>query len=353
MKYLKPPKVTMGRKIASGLSIPVCAGLLAIAGMLVGASPAFAGDPLVESVVTPLPPIVTYSRPTAEPPLLTYAAYEVTVTNNSKNVLNNVRLQGTTSVTGIGVTAIARFDSSVGLACLPVEPLRTTINCTIGQLRSEGGSASFVVIFEAPAVGEGIKFNWDAYYSEGSNDSGAHLDQNTGEAFTSLGTPIDTYVSSYVLPNGTVYTGGTGIATPLDPWTTTVTVSSTAKAEITESKVSVSCSPNPEYCLVSALNIPGTFTSMLITLRRDATTIVKGAKIANVVVYYDPNLSGTSLGIPIIPCNFVGLTPSIPSGEHRCIVGRTEYTKKTAPTPEYEGDWEIRILADSNGRNAW
>ncbi|WP_410959735.1 hypothetical protein, partial [Salmonella sp. SAL4356] len=63
---------------------PVAAALL-----LIGAAPeTMASDPNVSSVVNAVPTIVTYSRPLDSPPFVTYAAYEVTIVNNSTNTLN-------------------------------------------------------------------------------------------------------------------------------------------------------------------------------------------------------------------------------------------------------------------------
>jgi hypothetical protein len=337
----------ISRVIAAGartLRRRVVAGLAACAA-LVGSLPAQAGDPNVTTSVTALPAIVTYSRPADSPPFVTYAAYEVTVTNLSQNTLNNVRLDGVTTVAGS--TSTAPFDSAVGLSCATTNATQTAISCAIGQLRGGGGTTSFVVIFRSPPDGTRIDFAWQNFYSEGSNDNGAHVDTNTGTTSTVLGTPTATEVKTYVPPGGgSFYTGFTGVATAADPWTTNVTVPAAAKAEVVETQQPSICSPDLLTCEVSMVTIPGTFEHLIIWLRRDASTIRKGAKIANSAVYYsadgitfDPN--------PIPKCADVGGGPST---EHpRCIQSQTEFTKKTAPTPEYEGDWQWVILAIING----
>src|SRR5512134_2470624 len=153
------------------------------------ATSAIAADPMVVISVTAVPSIVTYSRPDESPPLVTYAAYEVGVVNNSTNTLNNVRLVGATSVAG-AASQSAPFVASVGLDCTTTDLAATTIECSIGQLRGGGGSSSFVVVFQAPTEGASVDFAWTVYYAEGSNDNGAHNDTNSGTTSTALGTPI-------------------------------------------------------------------------------------------------------------------------------------------------------------------
>jgi hypothetical protein len=306
-----------------------------------------AADPVVDTTVTPAPAVVTYSRLADSPPFVTYAAYQISITNNSTNALNNVRFEGVTSV--VGSTTVtpfsAPFVSAIGITCTtPVAP--TAISCSIGQLRGGGGSTSFIVIFQAPIGGAQIDLAWTNYYAEGSNDSGAHVDTNTGTAVTTLGTPVDTEVKTYVLPGGTFFTGLTGVATAADAWTTTVTVPAFAKAEVVESTLASTCSSDLLDCRTSALNIPGTFANLVITLRRDVSTIRKGAKIDNSQLYYAAD--GVNFDANPVPlCADVGGAPSL--AFPRCVQSRTEFTKKTAPTPDWEGDWQWVVWAFSNG----
>ena len=314
---------------------------------------AIAADPNVASKVTAVPNTVTYSRPNENPPLITFVAYEISIVNNSKNVLNKVRMVGSTSVAG-AETQTAPFVTSIGLSCAPTNASATEIECSIGQLRGGGGSSAFVLIFQAPTEGESVDFAWTHYYSEGSNDSGAHIDTNTGTTSTTLGTPIATELKTYVPPaGGTFFTGSTGVATSSDPWTTTVNVPSFAKAEVKETSSLSTCAPDLLSCETSELTIPGTFPKLIITLRRDASTIAKSAKISSARIYYD-NLQNNNSPIPypyeVLPCSNTTTYGTLPKPGIPCINKRTEYTKRTAPTPDWIGDWGFEIWAIDNGR---
>jgi hypothetical protein len=231
----------------------------------------------------------------------------------------------------------------------------TAIECSIGQLRGGGGSSSFVVIFQAPTEGASVDFAWTNYYSEGSNDNGAHTDTNSGTTSTTLGTPIATELKTYVPPTGgTFFTGSTGVATLSDTWTTTVNVPSSAKAEVIESTLPSTCAPNLLTCEVSTLTIPGIFPKLIIKLRRDASTIAKSAKISSARIHYsNPTTPDPRITYPyeLLPCTDTTWGP-LPQVGIPCLNKRTEYTKRTAPTPDWEGDWEFEIWALDNGKYA-
>jgi len=320
--------------------------LCAVALSLTAALPALAASPTVDITVVPIPSTVSYSRVS----LTTRAAYEVTVVNRSTNTINNVQLLGTTQV--VGASGSAPFTEAIGASCSGATT--SAVSCALGQLRGGGGAgstASFVLIFNAPAAGSSIQFNWTVAYGEGLGDStgASHVDTQAGQAVTALGTPTSTVVRSYVPSAGaTLFTGLTGIATLDDPWTTTVTVPAFAKAEVLEDLDAASCSPNYLICVRSTLTIPGTFNHLLIKLRRDVSTLAPKAKIENAVLRYTPG--GTTAPVDIVPC---GANESIPAGQKRCLLYRLVYTKKNSPTPDYVGDWEFGIKALENGRISW
>ena len=326
--------------------------LLFAAAMIGVSTSAIAADPNVASMVTAVPNTVTYSRPNENPPLITFVAYEISIVNNSKNVLNKVRMVGSTSVAG-AETQTAPFVTSIGLSCAPTNALATAIECSIGQLRGGGGSSTFVVIFQAPTEGASVDFAWTHFYSEGTNDSGAHTDTNTGTTSTTLGTPIATELKTYVPPaGGTFFTGSTGVATSSDPWTTTVNVPSFAKAEVKETSSLLTCAPNLLTCETSELKIPGIFPKLVVTLRRDVSTIAKGAKINSArITYTDPATPDPRIVYPyeLLPCADTTWGP-LPQVGIPCLNKRTEYTKRTAPTPDWIGDWGFEIWAIDNGR---
>jgi hypothetical protein len=335
------------------------------------ASSAFAGAGVLNTVVEPLSPNVTYSIPgaTSPPALVTYVGYSVSISNAGGNTINHIRFTGTTAVTD--GAEVAEFDSAEGATCETTNAAKTAISCTIGQL--SGGSAfpTFAVFFKAPAkVTNGVadaagsdvvSYSGLVYYGEGTGGPNSVPDnsiRNWSATAVTLGTANAVLVKSGVPKSGgTFYTGSGGAATAADPLTTIVKVpgrSTYTTAEVFESSIAQSCSPNPAYCLSTELTIPRQgldFAFLEITLRRDASTIVKGAKIANAELFYAPDGSPPGvLGVPILACNADG---TIPSGQRRCIFSRQEFTKKTAPTPAFEGDWEFVVRAFENGRFAW
>jgi hypothetical protein len=326
----------------------LCAvALLPLAGL------ALAADPNVVVSVTAAPPTVTFSRPFATPALPTYAAYTVTISNNGANTLNNVVFTGATAVALVnGPTASAPFFQAVGLACQTTSAGPTSIACPIGQLRSGGDSRSFTVLFSAPVQGnipaapDAVNFSWAFNYAEGPNDNpgSAHQDTQFGTAVTSLGTPTDSQVKSFVpASGGTIFTGLDGVATAADPWTTTVSIPSLAEATVVESLILQSCSADLLTCNASELTIPGTFAQLVITLRRDKTTIRPGAKIGNAEINYAHD--GINFA-PVQSCDVTGgPAPGVP-----CLASRKAYTKKNAPNADWIGDWEFIIFALDNGQ---
>lgn len=340
-------------------------------------APAFAADPLVDASVVAVPEVVTRSRPTASPPASYYAAYEVNIVNNSTNVLNNVRFVAYAAV--VGSSEAAEFlPDALSPKCVAVArpegaPANArAIECLLGQLRGGGGAAatsSFTVIFKTPSTGSEIKLIWQAFYAEGSNDNvgAGHGDgSDVGEITTALGTAEPTNIKTFVpTGGGKFFTGIDGIARAVvDPWTTLISVPTSARAEIQESINAASCAPDLLVCVATSLRIPGQFASLEIELRRDATTVKKGAKIADAKLYYQtevfniPTQTWEPVGSPveIKPCDGAG---NIPIGEKRCELTslRLEYSRKyvadNALSSEYIGDWRFVLRALENGRIAW
>lgn len=329
----------------------------ALALLLGGA--ALAGSPKVDVDVVAVPASVTYSLPTATPPLASRAAYQVKIKNESRHVLNHVRFVAATTVEG--AVATAAFVEASGLACETTNAEQTSINCPVGQLGS-GASASFVLVFDAPAAGTGIKLGWTAYYGEGQRDRqhASHGDTQYGQVVTALTAPDPSAVRSYVPSSGaTLYTGSTGVPTKSDPWTTSVTVPKAAVAEVVEDADPNSCSPDYTVCVRSTLTIPGSFDHLTITLRRDASTLRSCANIANAVLRYEPgayNAAGVFVpsGSPvdIVKCDL--LPGRMPNASYpRCVDSRIAFTKKNAPNPQLVGDWQFVLKALENGRISW
>jgi hypothetical protein len=194
--------------------------------------------------------------------------------------------------------------------------------------------------------------------------------------YTPLAAPDSSSVSTFVPAGGaTLFTGtGGGVATKADPWTTTVTIPTSAPgtpAQILETTSAVTCAPNLLTCNTSNLTIPGTFANMVITLRRDVSTIAKHADIASARVQYtNPgHPAGPSFHVQypleVPSCSDTTYAVSLPVSGIPCIASRTAYPskgdddderdKKKRPPPVvtpagFEGDWEFVIKAVDNGR---
>ena len=298
-------------------------------------------------------------------PLVTYVGYTVSGSNDGGNTINNLLFTGGTTVTDGAELAV--FDSAEGASCVTTNVAKTAISCTIGQLSAGNAFPTFAVFFKAPAKvvngvadaagADFINFSGKTFYADGSPTPGNSILDWTPTT-TLLGTSNPSVIKSTVpKAGGFFYTGEGGVATPTDPLTTTVKVPSRATyttAEVSESTIPVSCSPNPAFCFATELTIPGLdFAYLEITLRRDASTIVKGAKIEDAKLFYSSDPL-PALGTPIGPCNVDG---TIPDGDRRCIAGRTAYTKKYVTdnglSADFIGDWGFVVHAHENGRIAW
>jgi len=271
---------------------------IALAGTLVS-SDVFAGAGIVTTQVAPLSLNVTYSIPAttspAKPALVTYVGYAVNIRSDptNTNTINNVRFTATTSVTDS--TEKATFDSAEGATCVPTNPDGTSIECTIGQLRAGQTYPTFAVFFRAPEKAttaplvDEVAFSGITYYAEGTGGVDNSIPQNSTVSWSSLpvtlGTTNPTVVKSAVPKNGgTLFTGDGAVATSTDTWTTTVSVPPTAAyttADIAETVSPLTCAPDLLTCSTTTLKIPGSFAQLVITLRRDVSTIAKSAKISS------------------------------------------------------------------------
>ncbi len=333
------------------------------------ATSAFAGAGVITTVVTPLQANVTYSvaGETSPPALVTYVGFTVSIANGGGNTINNVRFTGTAPVTDTAETAA--FSSAEGATCTTTigQAGIEVIQCTIGQLRAGQSFPTFAVFFKAPvkitngtadsAGQDQVAFSGTTFYAEGTGgEPGSIPDNSTNEwvaGLVTLGTSNPTLVKSAVPKSGgTLFTGDGGVATVADKWTTSVKVPATASfttAEISEALgdgAYASCSADYLICVTSDLTIPGTFGYLEITLRRDASTIKSGAKIANAVLYYEDT-----------PGNFPQLADCQPGQPNatvkHCLASRLAYTKKNSPTPDYVGDWQFVVKGAVNGRVRW
>ena len=335
---------------------------------------AAASDPNINISVRPLPSAVTLSRTVGVGtlPLDAYAAYEVTVSNRAANSLNRSFFNATTSVAGATTTATIDSVIAVTPATSICTPTGTSLACNLGQLLP-GASSSFVVIVNSPTAGSRLDLNWVSGGDEGNSTTGNGCCNATGVASTTLvdalseNSTVKTSVRSFIkAAGGEFFTGATTIATPADPWTSRVVVPGAyslpfTTAELVESVNPASCAPDLLVCLFTSLRMPGQFAALEITLRRDASTIKRGAKIENAVLSYQTEVFNTATqqwdavgtATPIPAC--VG--GAVPSGQTRCILSRLAYTKKYVADNnlpvDFELDWEFVMRATENGRTSW
>lgn len=342
------------------------------AAMLLAGSPAFGGAGDITTTVIPIAPNVTYSRDASAtnktPALVTYVGYRVQISNVGGNTINNIRFTGTTSVTDSQEKAI--YSSAEGVSCT-TSTGGTSIDCNIGQLKAGEPFPEFAVFFVAPvkvvntvADGENqdfVSFSGTTFYAEGTGGVPQSTPTNSTLPWATVPVTLGTFnpesvKSAVPKGGGTLFTGDGAVATATDTWATAVVVPATTRfttAEILEATTPTTCAPDLLTCSTSTLTIPGSFANLIIYLRRDVTTIAKNAKISSARVYYsDPTTPAEGVTYPyeVLPCTNTTTYGSLPKPGVPCIKSRTEFTKRTAPTPEWEGDWQFEIWALDNGR---
>jgi hypothetical protein len=289
------------------------------------AAPAGAGT--ITTKVTPLFESVTYSIPATgnTPALATFVGYKVKMSNFSRNTINHVIFEGTTSVTD--PQEIAGFSSAEGATCNTVVPKESTpvngvtIQCNFGKFKS-GDSVTFTVFFAAPARDttsptdpDKVTFRGQAITAEGYH--GGKSPNNSRDPWVApdvlLERPDPTRVRTAVpKTGGTVFTGDPGVSTSDDPFSTNVTIPplpNFTTAEIIETAAENCGSNNFFNCFSTQLTIPGTFDYLTIVLREYASNIrnPKYANINNVIVkYLDPPAPGYIVGLCPSPTTPLG-----------------------------------------------
>ena len=358
------------------------------AALMAGSNGALAAN--ANFVVTVTPVAASVSSPASvslgRNGLTTYAAYRVSITNSSGNTNNGIRFTGSTVVSG---------DSTAGLDAGALAPYvetipktactgsGSTVQCDFSQMQA-GANNSFVLIFAAPALtaavqwaNAAINFNWSFDYSSGNSSgtpssilcNGVQIASPpcTGSALTGLITSSGdailagfvTYIPSF---GGTFFTGnGASVLPPtgtdlLPTAALKITVPTgqnltTALADLTV--VLGGLTGDTTTTNTGVIQVPnnqqlfGTYAT--IELRRDASTIANGAKIANATVLYSHDDGGTPTTLPNCPANGdpSSFIPPV------CLFSKTEFTKKTAPTPADVGDWLFVLHALENGVSRW
>lgn len=324
-----------------------------------------------------------------------YAAYAVTVTNATTNVINQVVLTGDTAVSGATPSQTADFVESIPSG-LCTATTATHIQCNLGQLN---GSTSFLVAFKSPPnidastlasvtydANAQIGFGWDLTYSmAASPGTPSSQVEQTGTAGTALvtttSTTINSQLTTYIPTTGGTFFTGTGTALSSDTQTTKIKVPGEGlkTAGIDERSTVGGITNDTLYTFTTTLTIPNTnkqgvsqlFASpVAIFLRRDSSTIRSFNKFDRVPIYYtsDPSepvyYDGSN---PLPSCYDTAYYPDPvnspgPSTQYPlCVDQRIGISKKTtSPLPDGTsitaddiGDWLFVIKALQNGKISW
>ncbi len=364
----------------------VGAGLMALSGGVSAANANFDVSVVPVGASASAPASVSVSRNG----LTTYAAYKVSITNTAGNTNNAIRFEAATIVSGdqtdntvnaLDAGAVAPYVEVIGTTACTGSG--SSVVCNFPQMKS-GANNSFVLIFSAPplaaanhwAAGAAINLGWSFDYASGNSSGtpssllcdGVQIPSPpcTGSEATALVTTVSdsilagfiTYIPSF---GGTFYTGSGSVLPPsgtnLRP-TAALKLTVPTGQQLTTAQVDVvvtaggltSATTTTNTATVQVPNNEELFTSYAtVELRRDASTIANGAKIASAVVSYShEDIAPTLNPLPNCPASGVP-TASAPV----CIYSRTEFTKKTAPTPDDIGDWLFVLRALENGVSRW
>ncbi|MES2098512.1 MAG: hypothetical protein V4569_01715 [Pseudomonadota bacterium] len=378
------------RAAASAGNLRKGVALLAASGLWACAGTAFAGNADVLVKVTALPDEVSISR-TGLP---TYAAYRVVIESKTTNVINGVQFSGETndgvgatppSPNPVGLYKESSFVTPSTVTCGPLTPIDNKFSCDIGQLAG-GAKVSFVVVFDTPTTVSPMQLDWKLKYSNGSTSStttpsSLYCSLDGGDTYTNdcrgfRSTALITADSAtqkkgfqtfipYSIDSAFFTGNGSALSTDLglDGSTTTkltfpknigletalvdqVVTPGGPHKDVTTSIATTVTVPNKDPITGADVNFKAEVT---VELRRDASTIAGGARIANVLSYMTYSHDGVN-NYPIYDCaKIVGelknQTPPV------CIdLSRSQvFTKKTAPTPKDEGDLSLIIRAWENG----
>lgn len=334
--------------------------------------------PEVVTTIAPTPASVTYS--TAGLP--TYASYTVTLAHyaSRNELLKPVSFNASTTVVDASNVAVPGQSAAIVASSLPagctIGATPTSVKCTFPNgLYYKTDKITFSVTVSAPGAGHHVNFSGQASWTD-CDDYWHRVETGpTVTAATALTAPNPLAVSTFVPSGGgTVYTGTNGglpASTTSATWAAKVTLPTSASST-TASIVNLIADPacpraaNLLDCSASTMTVPGTFANLVITLRRDASTITKRAKIASAIIYYDQP-GHPAAGIPY--ANYGFQLPSctdttygaLPRSGVPCIKSRTEvFVPRTSKDRDEDCDdrdkskklayWEFVILAVDNGR---
>lgn len=350
-------RITVGNRITSRWAPIGCLKSLAACGVLAASGTVFSAPQTngTSFLVVSDPTSVSVSR--ANGPTF-YVEYKVTVTNNSSNNNQTYDFKGTTLVTKDANNQATNpvYFSSTGVPCQAINA--TQITCAKLSV-DKNSSKTFSVVYKTPSLGAKLRF---------TIESTSNAIKGSGFAETELITVPNeqTIVGFYTFvpkEGGTFFTGANGnlagspggVATPGDPWTTTVYIppipfTTTARATERQNGELPSCSPlyvgagcfDTDLVIPSA---PGAIATMTVYLRIDKSKInLIGNNIASAVIRYAKD------GINFVDVAACTATNVAISGKP-CIRERKAYGFTGVPA-DWQLDWEFRIEAVDNGRYA-
>jgi hypothetical protein len=217
----------MSRTRASRLSVR--AALVAVF-VLTSALPASAASPTVSVTTTASPLTVTVGLP---------IAYVVNVSNDSRNTLNHVTLEGRID------PAFTYLDASPDELCSDTAPV-----CDFGQVGAGGDTPEAIFYFTAPASPGNYDFTAVAIVGEGPSDNNNASHQDTFSA-----PPVETevlevspdLVRAHSVPGIREFTTGLGTVNAGNPHGTTVVVPTNAEVTLRD------VAPGPEIACPAAV----------------------------------------------------------------------------------------------------
>ena len=355
------------------------AALLAVTlAMSGGAWATGSSDIDVITTVTPTPSAVTYS--TASLP--TYASYAVTLAHyaSRNELLKPVSFTASTTVVDANNVAVPGLTAAFVAASLPagctIGATPTSLKCTFPNgMYYKTDKITFTVTVAAPTGGHHVNFTSQASWTECDYYHNHAEYGPSSTVTTALNAPDPLKVSTVVLPTGgTLYTGtNSGIPAPTtsNTWAAKVVVppttgSTTASIQNLIADPACPRAANLLDCSASTMTIPGTFANLVVTLRRDASTISRWAKINSAIVYYDnpghpaPGIPYANYGFHVPACTDTTYG-ALPRSGVPCIQTRTAvYAPRTRKDRDDDCDpydkskkllyWEFVILAVDNGR---
>ena len=367
---MKNPVLSCLRALFGSARVAMCAAAMF-------ALPAYA-TPTIKVEVTPGPGSESVS--VSRPGVAFVATFRVTVTASAP--LQKFSLYGNTTVLdGLGAVtaAVAPFIPSGPCKAFPasIGYAGWQAKCTIHNLPA--GSTVFDVTFQTPTSGSRLNFDWTKvkakvnpkHDSEDDEDDKNNDDKGVEQLPGGSSDPDITLITQgsvssatgfkTIVPvaGGTFFTGVDGalgaaapggVATQIDPFTTTVVIppiQNPTTAEAVESISQTSCSSNFGQCFESELKIPvpGNTNPLVIYLRIDSSRITAGALIASAAIYYDHDPTDNIGSIQLQNCS----ASVVPLTGQPCIAARKRYSL-TVPQTQWRGDWEFKILALDNGR---